>query len=239
MWPLSQSVHRIPGVRGANAYLVASAQGLVLVDCGFPNNGPRIVAFLESRGFAPRSLRTIVLTHSDPDHSGSAAELKALTGAEVAVHEHDAPVLAGGLTARRAKGRLTVRTFLPRLARSGHELAMALVLRWPGRRSRWRPVSADLLLRAGDVICGLRVDHAPGHTAGSIALRSEDGVVFTGDAVFGDSAGRAHYPPWTTALDPAQARATAHRLVAAGFATLYPGHGEPITAQRSSADSRI
>jgi glyoxylase-like metal-dependent hydrolase (beta-lactamase superfamily II) len=215
-------------VRGANAWLVASAQGLVLVDTGFPGNGARIVAFLESRGFAARDLATIVLPHYDPDHAGSAAELRALTGARVAIHEHDAPVLAGGLTPGNCKGRWSGRTILPRLARLGHELGMALVVRLPGARDTWRRCPADLRLRDGDLLPGLRVLHAPGHTAGSIALFGDDGALLTGDAVFGDAHGRAHHPPAALALDPAQARATALRLCALAFATLYPGHGEPV-----------
>ena len=66
-------IHRIPGVRGANAWLVASDEGLVLVDTGLPGNGGRIVAFLAALGRAPGDLSAIALTHYDPDHAGSAA----------------------------------------------------------------------------------------------------------------------------------------------------------------------
>jgi glyoxylase-like metal-dependent hydrolase (beta-lactamase superfamily II) len=221
-------VLRVPGVRGATAYLVVSATGLVLVDCGFPGNGPRIVAFLESLGRRAGDLDAIVLTHCDPDHGGSAAEVRALTGARVAIHEHDAAALAGGLTPGRCKGPWRRRTLLPRLLRLGHELGMAVVGRLPWTRRAWRPCTADLLLRDGDRLPGLRVVHAPGHTAGSIALRGDEGDLLTGDAVFGDTRGRAHYPPARLALDPAQARDTARRLVESGFTTLYPGHGEPV-----------
>jgi len=236
---MATTVHRVPGLRGANAYLVASAEGLALVDAGLPGQGGRIVAFLTSLGQAPADLSAIVLTHADPDHAGSAAEVRALTGAPIAVHEHDAPVLAGGLTRRGAKGPLTARTLLPRLARTGHELGLALVLRWPGRRRGWRPVTADRLLHDGDLVAGLRVVHAPGHTAGSIALRAEDGSLFTGDAVFGDERGRAHYPPPFLSLDPAQARATARRLVESGFRALFPGHGEKVVAPRTPAQAAL
>jgi glyoxylase-like metal-dependent hydrolase (beta-lactamase superfamily II) len=225
---LSQQVLRVPGVRGANCYLVTSAAGLVLVDCGFPGNGPRIVAFLESLGRRARDLHAVVLTHCDPDHGGSAAEVRELTGARVAVHEHDAAALGGGLTPGRCKGPWRRRTLVPRLLRLGHELGMAVVGRLPWTRRTWRPCSADLLLRDGDLLPGLRVIHAPGHTAGSIALRGEAGALLTGDAVFGDARGRAHYPPAALALDPALARDTARRLVESGFTMLYPGHGEPV-----------
>lgn len=203
----------------------------MLVDCGLPGNGPRIVAFLESHGFAPPALLTVVLTHADPDHAGSAAELRALTGARIAIHADDAPVLAGGLTPARAKGPWRRRSALARLARLGHEVGMWVLQRFqPGR---WRPARADLLLADGETIAGLRVVHAPGHTAGSIALRAPDGAVFTGDAVFGDAAGRAHYPPRALALDPDAAREAAHRLVASPFTVLYPGHGEPVRRAES------
>jgi hydroxyacylglutathione hydrolase len=226
-----QVVYRVPGVRGANAWLVVSPQGAVLVDAGLPGHGARIVAFLESLGLAARDLRAIVLTHHDPDHAGSAAEVKALTGAPVAIHVHDAPVLAGGLTPGLAKGPWRRLTALPRLARLGHELGMAAVVRrpWPGRT--WRRLAADLLLRDGEALHGLRVVHAPGHTAGSIALVTGGGALLAGDAVFGDAAGRAHYPPRGSALDPEQARATARRLVEGGFSVLYPGHGEPVRSR--------
>jgi glyoxylase-like metal-dependent hydrolase (beta-lactamase superfamily II) len=223
------SVTRIDGVRGANAWLVATLEGLVLVDTGLPGNGRRVIAYLEARGHSVRDLRGVVLTHGDPDHTGSAAELRALTGVPVAIHAHDANVLAGGLTPRRAKGALRLRTFPHRLARLGHELGMCMALRFASR-SGWRPLRADVLLRHGDTFAGLRAIHVPGHTAGSIALAREDGALFAGDAVFGDGLGRAHYPPRATALDPEQARASALRLFALGFSVLYPGHGEPVHA---------
>lgn len=223
---MGQEIHRVPGVRGANAWLVVSAEGLVLVDTGFPGNGARIAAFVASLG-RPGGL-TVVLTHADPDHAGSADEVRRLTGARIAIHEADAAVLAGGLTPRRAKGPWRRRAALPRLARLGHELGMALAVRLPGR---WRRCAPDLLLRDGDALPGLRVIHAPGHTAGSIALRGEEGALLAGDAVFGDDRGRAHYPPRASALDPEQARDTARRLVASGFGTLYPGHGQPVAGR--------
>jgi hydroxyacylglutathione hydrolase len=225
-------VHRVRGVRGANAWLVETREGLVLVDTGLPGSGPPVTALLGALGRTPGDLRGIVLTHADPDHAGSAAELRALTGAPVAIHVDDAPVLAGGLTPRGAKGPLRLRTLVPRLARLGHELGMALVVRLAPARTGWRALRADVLLRDGDDFAGLRVLHVPGHTAGSVALLREDGALFAGDAVFGDARGRAHYPPRGSALDPAQARGSAERLIRLGFAALYPGHGLPVAGSR-------
>jgi len=60
------------------------------------------VAFIESTGHHAADLRYIVLTHCDIDHIGSVARLKELTGAKVAIHQLDGPVLAGEQRAQKA-----------------------------------------------------------------------------------------------------------------------------------------
>jgi glyoxylase-like metal-dependent hydrolase (beta-lactamase superfamily II) len=224
-------VHRVPGLRGANAYLVSSGEGLVLVDTGLPGNGVRLAAFINSLGRAPTELAVIALTHYDPDHAGSAAELRAITGARVAIHSADAAVLSGGLTPARAKGPWRRGAVLARLARLGHEVGMACMVRLPLARATWKRCAPDVLLADGDRLPGLTVVHAPGHTAGSVAFRTGDGALFTGDAVFGDTRGRAHYPPRMLAQDSGMARASAQRLVTSGVTLLYPGHGLPVSGR--------
>ncbi len=206
---VAEGVHRIDGVRISNAYLVSADDGLLLVDTGIPGNAKRILAFIERLGRRPDELRTIVLTHWHIDHVGSVAGLKRLTGAQVAIHELDAPVLAG--RERPAKGRR----------------AMAVIT----RLFHLRPVSADLRLRDGDRIGGLEVVHVPGHTAGSIVLRRDDGVVFSGDALLGDRHGGIRPPDPGLSLDPDQARASAEKIRALGFRLLLPGHGRPAAAR--------
>ncbi len=206
---VAEGIHRVDGVRVSNAYLVSVEDGLLLVDTGIPGNAKRILAFIERLGRRPDELRTIVLTHWHIDHVGSVAELKRLTGAQVAIHELDAPVLAG--RERPAKGRR----------------AMAVIT----RLFRLRRVTADLLLRDGDRIGGLEVVHVPGHTAGSIVLRRDDGVVFSGDALLGDRHGGIRPPDPGLSLDPAQARASAEKIAALDFRLLLPGHGRPAAAR--------
>ena len=92
---VADGIFKVEGMLVANAYLVLLEDGLMLVDTGMPGNAKRILAFVERLGRQPRELRHVVLTHCDGDHIGIAAELKALTGARVAIHELDAPVLSG------------------------------------------------------------------------------------------------------------------------------------------------
>ncbi len=91
------------------------------------------------------------------------------------------------------------------------------------RLFRLRPVTPDLLLRDGDRIGGLEVVHVPGHTAGSIALRHADGVLFSGDALLGDRHGGIGPPDPGLSLDPVQARASADKIRGLGFTLLLPG----------------
>ena len=207
---VAEGLHRIDGVRISNACLVSVEDGLVLVDTGIPGNAKRILAFIERLGRRPGELQAIILTHWHIDHVGSVAELRRLTGAQVAIHELDAPVLAG--RERPAKGRRV----------------MAII----DRLFRLRPATADLLLRDGDRIGGLEVVHVPGHTAGSIALRRDDGVVFSGDALPGDRHGGIQPPDPGLSLDPVQARASAEKIRALGPTLLLPGHGRPAAGSR-------
>jgi hydroxyacylglutathione hydrolase len=203
---LAAGVHRVDGLRVANVYLVAIDDGLLLVDTGMPGGAERIVACIESTGGHAADLRYIVLTHCDMDHIGSVARLKELTGAKVAIHELDGPVLAGQQKAQ--KGGPLVEVF--------------------GRLFRVRHVMPDVLLKDGDVVGGLTVMHVPGHTAGSIVLVREDGVVFSGDALISNNAGQVRPPRPRLALDPAKARASAERIKALPIKLLCTGHGAPV-----------
>ncbi len=203
---LAEGVYKVDGVSVANVYLVEGSDGLLLVDTGMPGNAKRIVAFIEGTGRRADELRHIVLTHCDIDHIGSAAALKRLTGAEVAIHELDGPVLAG--VQRPQKGGLLMAAF--------------------SRLLRPAPVVPDAGLVDGDTIGGLRVIHVPGHTAGSMVLWREDGVAFSGDALLGDGHGQVRWPDPRLALDRAQARASAERIRALPVTLLCPGHGAPV-----------
>ncbi len=73
---------------------------------------------------------------------------------------------------------------------------------------------------------GARVVHAPGHTAGSIAVHLPlHGVLFTGDTVA--SVERVMLGVFT--VDRAEAAATFRRLAALAPRTVCVGHGDPLT----------
>lgn len=204
---LADGIYRVDGVRVSNVYLVVTEDGLLLVDSGMRGNAKRILAFTKSLGHQPRDLRFIVLTHCDMDHVGSVAKLKELTGAQVAIHELDAPVLSGDQ--RPQKGGLV----------------MAVL-----HRLLFRSVVPDLLLNDGDTIDGFHVMHVPGHTAGSLVLYRDDGVVFSGDALLSNKHGQVRSPDPRLALDRTEALASAERIKALPIKLLLTGHGSPVNS---------
>lgn len=211
---ISDGVYRVDGVRGANSYLAETGDGVMLVDAGLPGNADRIVAFVRALGHEASDVRMIVITHSDPDHVGSLARVKELTGAKVAVHEDDAAALAGTGPGKKATGVLGV--------------VAPVILRVIGVR----PVEADVILRDGDTISGFTVMHTPGHTRGSITLH-RDGVVFSGDALLADADGHERGPRKGLSADYPQALQSADKIRAFGYRTLLPGHGAPVFAPTS------
>jgi hydroxyacylglutathione hydrolase len=114
------------------------------------------------------SVKYIVNTHGHFDHVGANREIKEATGALLLIHEGDAPMLAH--TTRQAASF--------------------------GLNSEPSP-QPDRYVKHGDMITAgevsLKVLHTPGHTPGGISLL-EQGMVFTGDALFAGSIGRTDFP---------------------------------------------
>jgi metallo-beta-lactamase class B len=72
------------GTCGITALLVASDAGHVLVDTGTREAAPLVAANIRALGFSLEDVKWIVTSHEHHDHVGGVAELKRLTGAQVA-----------------------------------------------------------------------------------------------------------------------------------------------------------
>ena len=208
-------IHRIDGVRGANAYLVISEGGMSVIDTGMPGNAKRIAAYVRGLGSGPSDIKLIVLTHADLDHIGSAAELKRMTGARLAIHANDARILSGKESFKTLRGPLG---FIAKLA-------MRLV--------PFRPIDPDIVLTADSEIEGFRIVHVPGHTNGSVCIYKPGKVIFVGDALRSDSSGNLKPPSPISSLDDAKARASLVTIAGLDFDTLLPGHGAPVVGNAS------
>jgi len=213
---IAEGIHLIPRVRGANAYLVAGDEGITVVDTGLPGSAGRIIDYVESMGCRRSDVKTIVLTHSDMDHAGSAARLKEMTNAKVAIHEADAPRLSGEKEWKKVKG------------------VLGLFFRVTSVVMRFSRLKADVLLKDSDIIDGLTVIHTPGHTDGSICLYLPSRALFVGDALVTNNQRMPSLPRRSMSMDMNVAKESIRKISQLEYSFLLPGHG-PIIEQNASA----
>lgn len=92
---ISLSNHAFEGDN--NVYLVDDGDETVLIDSGdrMDTTREQLVSALAEHGVAFADVDRIFLTHWHGDHTGLAGEIQAESGAEVYVHEDDAPLVRG------------------------------------------------------------------------------------------------------------------------------------------------
>lgn len=215
------NVHRIPGVRGTNAYLLID-HTLTLVDTGMPGNAEAILGYVRHLNFAFVDLARIIITHHHVDHVGSAAAIKRRAMPVVSAHPADAPVISGEYPQPPPRG-----------------MPMRLLFRLVPAMSRFDPVAVDVPLETGDhldVLGGGTILHVPGHTPGAIAVHfPAERLLICGDAI-NHRGNRLAPPPKPFTEDMKQAVASLHRLAELDFEVLCPGHGDPIVGR---ADEQV
>lgn len=158
-------IRLVVGQLQVNCFILADekTRDAVVIDPG--DDTGEILRIIKEKGL---KVKYIVNTHAHFDHVGANKAIKDATGAELLLHEADAPVLATVTKQSRSFGMNTLPSPQP-----------------------------DRLLKHGDVITAgevsLKVLHTPGHTPGGISL-VEQGIVFTGDSLFAGSIGRTDFP---------------------------------------------
>ncbi|WP_409430623.1 MBL fold metallo-hydrolase [Mycobacterium sp. SMC-16] len=206
---------RIPGERAhlLNCYLRLDADGVTLIDTGWPDSAALIADALAALQRRPADVKRIVLTHFHEDHCGAAAEIAGWSGAEVIAGEPDSSYITGD-----DAGPIPVLTDAERTLRPDFDAAP----HGPACRVDRTVTDGDVLDLGG----GARVIAVPGHTPGSIALYlPDDDAVLTGDAV-AEVNGQVAVGVFNTDR-PAAVRAVT-TLAATGARIAGFGHGEAI-----------
>ncbi len=183
-----------------NCYLIGCEQThqAAVIDPG--SDAHDILAMAQAEGLA---IDQIVLTHFHFDHNEGVADLQRATGATLALHHDDAPLL-------------------------GHPPAV-FRLYSPAISER---LTVDRELDDGDAITvgalSLKVLHTPGHSPGGISLwQAEAQAVFSGDTLFCEGLGRTDFPGCD---HETLVRSIARRLLTLPDETrVYPGHGPSTT----------
>ncbi len=212
--PVAPGVYSIPGLGLGRVYCLIDPDGVTLIDAGLPGAGRLILRRLARAGIPPGALRRILVTHAHPDHAGGVAGLQAATGARVYAGAADRAVVEGRAIVPHRPGAV-----VPRLLRR---------LGWAGRLPAAR---VDMVLDEGDwlpeVLGGLRVYAAPGHTPGHVAFwQPERRLLFCGDVAVNGRGLRLPSPTWT--VDMAEDVRSLTRLAALAPALLCSGHGPPL-----------
>ena len=91
------------GTRGLSSVLIATPEGLVLIDGGLPQSAPLIAANIESLGFRMDQVRYLLNSHEHFDHAGGLAALQRLSGAPVLATADGARALRRGGRPRRRR----------------------------------------------------------------------------------------------------------------------------------------
>ena len=198
-----------------NAYLLEAEGNLTLIDTGVRSSATKILAAVAEIGRESGDIQNIVVTHLHADHAGSLKELKQLTGAPAWMHAVDAEMVRMGRSLRPlAPGPGLLRRLISRLARS--------------RTSGIEPTEVEHELVDGQILefaGGAKVIHAPGHSAGQIALLIDERVLVAADAA--SNFLRLSYPPIFE--DVEIGRETLRRLSGLEFEAAVFGHGGAIT----------
>ncbi|HXY74191.1 MAG TPA: MBL fold metallo-hydrolase [Dehalococcoidales bacterium] len=214
-------IYLIDGIRGANSYLCTVGANVLVIDTGMPGNEERILQQVKTLDKSPKDVRVIILTHADIDHSGSAAALKKITGAMIAIHEGDAPGLAGKKELKKVKGLIGV------------------IFRLMARFMKFQTVKADIILKDGDEITPLKVIHTPGHTEGSICLYIAGNTLFAGDALRTNNKSHLRLPRNLWTLNMQEAIKSVKKIADLDYDILLPGHGKPVVGKASAKVKKL
>jgi ribonuclease/clavin/mitogillin len=146
------------GYHATNYYVIGGSTTRLLVDAGWPDSLPALLAQLKRRDIALQQISHLLVTHYHPDHAGLAQELKA-RGVRLLVLETQLaaiPLLRG-----------LIKPEVPYLPIT---LADCLTISCAESRPLLRGIGL-----AGEIIS------TPGHSDDSVTLVLDDGAAFTGD----------------------------------------------------------
>ena len=151
------------------------------------------------------TLKYVLLTHGHFDHIFGVYGLQTERGAKVVIHSKDA----------------------------GHLLDPKKSLAEGNFPEKQYPVSADILLKDGDVLKlgneEIKVMSTPGHTEGSVCyILEKDRVIISGDTLFCMTAGRTDFPGGS---DEKMIESLKRLIALDGDYRVLPGHNRETTLE--------
>lgn len=206
---------------GFDQCYVLKGEGIVVVDSGEPQKGAVFARTLEKKEISLHDVRLVILTHGHWDHIGSAAEIKSLTGASLAMHKAEVHWLENSLKPLPPGITVWGRIFIML-----HSLFLPFIKIPP---SRVDLVLDDNGLLLADYGIPGRVVYTPGHSSGSVSVLLDTGEAFVGDLAINK------FPLCISprlpifAEDPSELISSWKKLIKQGASTIYPAHGKPFS----------
>ena len=206
---------------GVNCYLLTTDKGFVLIDTGFSKNRVDVERELESAGCSPETLKLILLTHGDFDHSGNASYLREKYSLKIAMHIDDEGMVE--------KGDLFYNRNANFLMRIMGKIVLFFLRGGLKKEERFTP---DLYIDDGYDLSMFGLDatvvYVPGHSKGSIGI-----LTSTGDLFCGDLLENTKKPAKNSLIADKNAfTESVEKIKELKINTLYPGHGEPFTMEQ-------
>ena len=211
-----------------SGFLLFADHGALLIDTGYGNTTSFFINALKKYNLQPEDIRLIVLTHTHFDHAGGVAEIAAITGAPVAVHQLEANYLERGSTPVPPGTRWKAKVL--------HVIARLFArkkFRYTGVIPNIRFEKEFSLKEYG--VKG-KVLHTPGHTEGSVSVILENGEAIVGDNVMGIPR-KNYFPPF--AVDIRGVINTWQTYVDLGLETVFPAHGRSVKVKDLAANMDI
>ena len=145
--------------------LVIFGDDITIIDTGVKQSEKQIFDYIIQNGRETTEIKTIILSHSHPDHIGSAADIKEITGCRIFAHGSEKEWIEDIELQNRER---PVPGFFNLVS---------------------RPVKIDDYLTDNQLLnpapgISTKIIHAPGHSKGSLNLLFvEDRILFTADSI--------------------------------------------------------
>lgn len=204
-------------VLGCNVYLVFDGAEWLLVDVGYEETVPELIELIRQLDFPFARCQTIVVTHSDVDHSQGLAKATQFLKTSVTAHTLAVPILEEG----------------DRIRTMAEVRAQGIDLEMP-------PVKVDHPVDEGGRISvgrlELEVWHSPGHTQNHLSLRLGS-LLFSGDTLYRDGCvGAIDGQHGSNIVDFMQ---SLQRMKDSDVEWLLPAHGPPFRKNDDLIDQAI
>lgn len=150
--------------RIVNVFIILGEK-ITLIDTGVKGSDRKILDFVRKSGRNPSDIKTILLSHSHPDHIGSAARIKELTGCKILAHPLEKEWIENIDIQNKARPVPGFHNLVDRSVKIDGELS-------------------DGQIFMADEDMPIEIIHSPGHSKGMVNMFfKEEQFLFTGDSI--------------------------------------------------------